>query len=97
MKKEFNPKGCQNGFCYIKGKAHGMHTNATCSCLRNQPVIEGLPELLKVLEAARELTNIGFVPSDLEMQYLDLKEAIAKLDELHGTDTMSSDEKDDGC
>lgn len=27
--------GCLDGFCYIKGKAKGMHTNGGCKCVRN--------------------------------------------------------------
>ena len=27
--------GCLDSFCYIKGKAKGMHTNGGCRCVRN--------------------------------------------------------------
>ena len=26
-------QGCLNGYCYVTGKATGMHTNAMCHCL----------------------------------------------------------------
>lgn len=30
-----NELGCSDGFCYIKGKAKGMHTNGGCRCVKN--------------------------------------------------------------
>lgn len=27
--------GCQDGFCVIRGKAKGMHTNGGCRCIEN--------------------------------------------------------------
>ncbi len=29
-------RGCQNGYCLVKGHAQGMHTNQICKCHQNQ-------------------------------------------------------------
>ena len=43
--------GCMDGYCAVKGKAGGMHTNGGCQCLRD--LHEYLLELAVELEAVR--------------------------------------------
>jgi hypothetical protein len=48
--------GCSDGYCYITGKAKGMHTNGGCRCFRDSPhktqqVIYALRKYIKALEA----------------------------------------------
>lgn len=33
--KQNNIHGCTDGYCAIKGKAKGMHTNGGCRCVQN--------------------------------------------------------------
>lgn len=32
--ESFILRGCQNGWCWINGRAKGMHTNGGCRCIR---------------------------------------------------------------
>lgn len=44
-------EGCTDGFCIIKGRAKGMHTNGGCKCITNlsRPQLQIIGSRLKTI------------------------------------------------
>lgn len=57
--------GCSDGFCYIKGKATGMHTNGWCRCVQNL-MRSDLGDTVKRVAIERVLINLHKRNADLE-------------------------------
>ncbi len=46
--------GCSDGYCVIKGKSKGQHTNGGCRCPGSEP---DKYKLRRLLQAAREMRD----------------------------------------
>lgn len=90
--------GCLDSFCYIKGKAKGMHTNGGCRCVRNLVGRDNSAAAFALEKRLAELHNIiDSLQSQLaasEARVEELSESIGalitwlKFDGKHNHDTL---------